>query len=100
MHNAKRIIGLLLLLLAALLVLAFSVRNNGAVTVDYFIGSTELPLAVALALALVLGAVVGVVASVARVLRAKREARVLRREVALRRKEIDNLRSAPLKDQG
>ena len=99
MHNAKRIIGLLFLLLVAVLVLTFSVRNNAVVAIDYFIGAVELPLAVALALALVLGALVGVVASVGWVLRARREARGLRREVALRRKEIDNLRSAPLKDQ-
>jgi putative membrane protein len=100
MQRTKRIIGIVVLLLVALLVLAFSMRNNVAVSIDYFAGTVELPLAVALASTLVVGALIGVLATSGWVWRARREARVLRRENATRRKEIDNLRSAPLKDQG
>lgn len=100
MQRTKRVIGIVVLLLVALLVLAFSMRNNTAVSIDYFAGAVELPLAVALATSLVVGALIGVLAASGWVWRARREARALRREIATRRKEIDNLRSAPLKDQG
>lgn len=100
MQKTKRVIGIVVLLLVAMVVLAFSMRNNTAVSIDYFAGVAELPLAVALAVALVLGALIGAVAASGWVWRARREARALRREIATRRKEIDNLRAAPLKEQG
>jgi len=98
MRNTKRIIGFVLLLVVALAVLAFVVRNDAPVAVDYFLAVREVPLAAALVGALFLGVIVGVLASLGWVWRLRRRMRALRREVDNSRKEVENLRSMPLKD--
>ncbi|MFP4131731.1 lipopolysaccharide assembly protein LapA domain-containing protein [Thiohalospira sp.] len=98
MRNTKRVIGFVFLLVVALLVLAFVVQNVDSITVDYFFGEQEMPLAVALVATLIVGVVVGVLASLGWVWRLRRRLRALRREVDTSRKEVENLRSMPLKD--
>ena len=98
MRNTKRIIGFVFLLAVALAVLAFAVRNDVPVTVDYFLSTYDMPLAVALVAAFIGGAVVGVLASLGWVWRLRRRLRALNREVETQRKEVENLRSMPLKD--
>lgn len=98
MRNTKRVIGFVLLLAVALIVLAFVVQNVDSITVDYFFGEQEMPLAVALVAALIVGVVVGVLASLGWVWRLRRRLRAMNREVETHRKEVENLRSMPLKD--
>lgn len=49
-----------LALLVLLVGLAFHLRNRQAVIIDYYFGSQELPLSIALALALIGGAALGI----------------------------------------
>lgn len=62
----------LLVLAIVLLGLTFHLRNGELVTVDYYFGSSELPLSLALAGALFLGALLGVLACLPRMVALRR----------------------------
>lgn len=62
----------LLILAVVLLGLTFHLRNGELVTVDYYFGSSELPLSLALAGALFLGALLGVLACLPRMVALRR----------------------------
>ena len=78
--------------------LSFAVLNASPVHLNYYFGSRDVPLSVALVLTLLLGAVLGVVSSFGVVLKLRREIARLRKAVKLAEKEILNLRSIPIKD--
>lgn len=94
-----RILALLLLLLVIGVGLTFSVMNAEPVAVDYYVGSSEIPLALLLVATLAIGALLGVLASLGVILRLKRTASSLRRENRLAEKEIMNLRNIPIRDR-
>lgn len=73
--------------------LAFSVRNDQPIVLDYFGGNVELELSHALVGALVAGAVLGMLAMTAKVLRLKREVRRLARRNELATRELTSLRA-------
>ena len=54
------IVKLALVLLVVLIGLAFHVRNDQLIVVDYYLASHEIPLSLALAIALLGGAILGV----------------------------------------
>ena len=62
-----------LILLVVLLGLAFHLRNEQLVLIDFYLGSLELPLSLALALTLLAGAVLGVLAGLPTWLKLKRD---------------------------
>ena len=62
----------LLILAVVLLGLTFHLRNGELVTVNYYFGSNELPLSLALAAALFLGALLGVLACLPRMVALRR----------------------------
>lgn len=62
----------LLVLAVVLLGLTFHLRNGELVTVNYYFGSSELPLSLALAGALFLGALLGVLACLPRMVTLRR----------------------------
>ena len=94
----KRIILLAVLIIVALIGLSFALMNADNVVLNYYFGSIEAPLSLVIVLAVALGAVLGVVASMWVVIGQKREAAKLRKAVKVAEKEIDNLRSLPMKD--
>lgn len=94
-----RILALLLLLLVIGIGLTFSVMNAAPVTLNYYFGASEIPLALLLVITLTLGALLGLVASLGMILRLKRTASSLRRENRLAEKEIMNLRNIPIRDR-
>lgn len=94
----KRIVALLLLLLALVIGLAFAVMNAGDVELNYYYGMVTVPLSLALVVALSIGALLGVVSSMGLVLRLKRENAKLKRSIRSTEQEVVNLRAAPLKD--
>lgn len=93
-----RIIGILFFLLIAIIGIAFAVLNADPVTLNYYTGSAETPLSLALVGALGLGAMLGVIANIGVILRMRREISKLRREGKNTEKEIMNLRNIPIKD--
>lgn len=92
-----RIIGVLFFILIAVTGIAFAVQNADPVTLNYYLGSVETPLSLALVGALGLGALLGVIASTGVIFGMKREISKLRRERKSTEKEIMNLRNIPIK---
>ena len=66
------IVKFALLLLVVVAGLAFHVRNDQLVVVDYYFGNYELPLSLALAIALLGGAILGVLSALPSWLRLQR----------------------------
>ena len=75
------IIKYALILLVVLIGLAFHVRNGQLVAVDYYLGSSEIPLSMALAVALLGGAILGVLSGLPAWLKLKREKAKLNRQL-------------------
>ncbi len=75
------IIKYALILLVVLIGLAFHVRNGQQVTVDYYLGSSEIPLSMALAVALLGGAILGVLSGLPAWLKLKRDKAKLNRQL-------------------
>ncbi len=94
----KRIFLFAVLLLVALLGLSFALMNAEPVALSYYFGSIQAPLSLVVVLALALGAGLGVLASLGLVVNQKRELARLRKSEKMATKEVQNLRSLPLKD--
>jgi putative membrane protein len=94
----KRIIIFTILLLVALVGLSFALLNSEMVTLNYYFGKLQAPLSLVMVIALALGAILGVLASMWAVLAQKRELAKLRKAAKITEKEINNLRSLPMKD--
>jgi len=94
----RRVIGLIVLLVVLVLGLSFSLLNAHPVTVEYYLGKTDLPLSLALVIALFLGAVLGVLASLGIVVRQRRALSKLRKRVNDAERELSQLRTLPIKD--
>jgi len=95
----KRLIGLIGLILIAIVVLAFTVKNSGDVTFNFYAGSIQLPLSLLLAITLAFGALFGVLASLVVLLRTKQELRKARKQARMKVQEIENLRAIPFQDK-
>jgi len=93
-----RIIRLLLVFLIMISGLALHLRNDQAVTFDYYLGTIDLPFSFFLIVALITGTTLGVVACLSVLLRIKQENRSLRTRVRLAEKELDNLRVLPARN--
>ncbi len=88
------------LLLVAMMVVgaAFAAINAQSVTVNYYFGTIELPLALVAAVAVGIGAVFGMLASMGGAFRLKRENARLKRQARVAEKEVSNLRNLPIKE--
>ena len=93
-----RIVFIILGIALALLALSFSVVNSHTVQIDYFIGKTDIPLALLLAFTLIFGALIGVLAMTRTLMSLRLEIGRLRKTVKLSEKELTNLRAIPIKD--
>ena len=93
-----RFFKLLFILLVMLVGAAFAVMNAENVNLNYYFGSTDLPLSVVLVAAVCVGAVLGMLAGLAGLASLKRENASLRREARLATQEVKNLRTMPMKD--
>lgn len=93
-----RIIKIILVLFIVVIGAAFAVMNAEPVSLDYYLGVQEAPLALILVATLALGALLGVLASLGAVVRLRHELGDLRRQLRLAQEEIENLRSLPVKE--
>ncbi len=78
--------------------LSFGVLNAQAVPLRYYLGSTEVPLSLALAVAFAGGVLLGIVACMGGMIRQRREIARLRKAVRVAEQEVENLRTLPIKD--
>jgi len=76
----------------------FAVLNAEPVHLNFYFGSRQLPLSLALILATLVGALLGVLASMQVILKSKREVSRMRKAADMAEKEIANLRAIPIKN--
>ncbi len=78
--------------------LSFAALNSDPVSIDYYVGRIEVPLALLIVAALGVGALLGSLVGLGRVVRVKRDMARLRRETRATEEEVRNLRALPLRD--
>ena len=93
-----RIIGFIFTLIIIVLGLYFGSINAAPVKLDYFWGTTEVALSIALVLSLFAGAILGVLACLSMIIRLRHQVSKLHKAVKAAEKEVVNLRTIPLKD--
>jgi putative membrane protein len=94
----SRILKLAFIVLVLLVGLAFHLRNDHTVGLDYYLGVINLPFSLYVIAALCLGAILGVASVLPRYLWLKRENARLQRRIGVTEKELDNLRVIPVRD--
>ena len=94
----SRIVILCLFLVMMSAGLAFHLANDQLITLNYYLGSFDLPVSLVLVLAICIGALMGILACIPVYLRLKRENIRLNRQVTVNEKELNNLRVIPVKD--
>lgn len=93
-----RILTTIFVLLLILLGVTFAGLNAELVAVNYYVGSTKLPLSLLLVLSLVCGGLLSLLFSVVTYVRLKSANVRLRQRLKIADEEIANLRTMPLKD--
>lgn len=93
-----RIFTYIFAILVALLGISFACLNADKVSINYYVGTSQIPLSILVALTFAIGAVFGLIGCAAIFLRLKREQYKLQKRVKIAEKEIENLRAIPVKD--
>ncbi len=75
----------------------FALLNAAPVSFHYYLGAKEIPLSILLVLSFVLGLLIAFIVMSISILRLKAQKRGLNKRLKLADKEIDNLRSLPVK---
>ena len=94
-----RCITYLFLILLVLFALIFSGLNADPVSVNYYVGTTRLPLSLLTILSFTLGGMLGLLTTFITYIKLKYVNRRLRHRLNLVEKELINLRALPFKDQ-
>ena len=95
----KRIIYLILILVVTIFTVTFTLLNSQPVKVNYYFGSYEIDLLVVVVICLVIGAFLGIMAALGKVFSLKQEMSRKEKKIKITEKELENLRSLPLKDE-
>jgi lipopolysaccharide assembly protein A len=94
----RKLVMLLILILAVLLGATFTLLNSDSVSVNLYVARFDVPLSVLIFLSLLVGAVLGAFACVGFMLRHVRDNRRLSRRARLAEDELSRLRKIPIKD--
>ncbi|MCI0400155.1 MAG: LapA family protein [Gammaproteobacteria bacterium] len=94
----SRILKVIFFLFVLILGLAFHVKNDQLVNLNYYMGSIHLPVSLLVMSSLLVGALLGIFASLAFIAKLKRENAKLARLIRLTEEEVNNLRAIPIKD--
>ncbi len=95
----KRIVYTVLAILVLFIGMAFAIKNNQVVELNYYFGlKWSGPLSLALLTTLTLGVVAGYIASLRMVVRMQRQLVHARKEIRQIEQEVINLRALPIKD--
>lgn len=79
--------------------LLFTLLNAELVSLNYYLGQVEQPLALILVVTFVAGALIGLLSSVVMIISARHEISKLRKQIKQTEQEVMNLRSIPIKDK-
>lgn len=94
----SRIAKLILAFAILIIGLAFHLKNNQLIELNYYVDVLPLPLSWLVVIVLFLGSMLGVMASLPMIIKLKREKLKLERQIKNSEKEINNLRVMPVKD--
>ena len=86
-----RILRFCIILVVLLFGLAFHLRNDQMVVMDYYLGTIDLPLSLFLIIALCLGAMLGILASLPGIIKLRRDKRRLQNQIKLSEEEVNHL---------
>ena len=95
----KRILYLFIFFVLLVIGITFAVLNAEPVGLNYYFGSKEIELSIILVITLIIGAILGILASANLFLSHRREIIRLKKAMDLAEKEINNLRSIPIRDK-
>ncbi len=93
-----KVVQWVLIVLIFVVALAFAVINADDVPLNYYLGTSQVPLSLVLVFTFALGAALGVLAALGKMLFLKREISRLRRAARSREQELANLRALPIRD--
>lgn len=93
-----RVIQIVFALLVIFFGLAFHIKNDGPVVLDFYVRTAEIPLSWVVVVSFSIGAVLGLLVMANRIFRLQHEIRRLNRKHELAAKEIVNLRAIPISD--
>ena len=93
-----RIAKLILVFVILLIGLAFHLKNNQLIELNYYVDVISLPMSWLVVLVLFIGSMLGVLASLPIIIKLKRDKIMLERHIKNSEKEINNLRVMPVKD--
>ncbi len=94
----SRIAKLILVFVILLIGLAFHLKNNQLIELDYYVGVINMPMSWLVVLVLFIGSMLGVMASLPLLIKLKRDKLKLERQIKNSEKEINNLRVMPVRD--
>ena len=94
----KKIILFIVIFILLFVGVSFAVLNADEVQLNYYFGQMQAPLSLIIVMSLACGAALGMLASLSMIIRLKHEQGKLTKSVKLAEKEVENLRSLPLKD--
>jgi putative membrane protein len=93
-----RVIQIVFALLIIFFGLAFHIKNDLPVTLDFYVRTIPMPLSWVVVVAFSVGAVLGLMVMLNTILRLQREIRRLTKKHDMATKEIVNLRAIPIND--
>ena len=94
-----RIFSFIMIIIVVTLGSTFAVLNADNVNFNYYLDQTSLPLSILLITSFALGCVIGVLSSLVAIFKAKMAYYRLKQRLLLAEKEIENLRTIPLRDK-
>jgi lipopolysaccharide assembly protein A len=94
----SRIAKLILVFVILLIGLAFHLKNNQLIELNYYVDVISLPMSWLVVLVLFIGSMLGVLASLPIIIKLKRDKIMLERQIKNSEKEINNLRVMPVRD--
>jgi len=94
----SRIAKLILVFVILLIGLAFHLKNNQLIELNYYVDVINLPMSWLVVLVLFIGSMLGVLASLPIIIKLKRDKIMLERQIKNSEKEINNLRVMPVRD--
>jgi len=94
----SRIAKLIIVFVILLSGLAFHLKNNQFIELNYYAGSLNMPLSWLVVLVLFIGAILGILASLPMIIKLKQQKMKLEKQIKNSEKEITNLRVMPVKD--
>jgi len=94
----NRVIQIVFALLIIFFGLAFHIKNDEPVLLDFYVRTAEVPLSWVVVVSFSIGALLGLLVMINRIFRLQHEIRRLTKKHELATKEIVNLRAIPIND--